>query len=163
MLAQYFDRTGRQLSREEACDADGILKDGIIARTRLTMRDGARDVPRFTNDDFQLHRPGFRSSSTCTPLSDGLARDAKAASYRDYNDYITQAYKKPVRADAAEQIEEDNADDDEIPADVMSRAATRNGQNDKRSISQRMKDHAERMNDIYAAVNRDLENEWRKR
>jgi hypothetical protein len=157
--AQYFDsRTGRTLRQDEACDECGILRDGVVQRIPMSARDSR--MPRFIDD--ALHRPGFRSSSIGT-LSDGLARDAKAASYRDYNDYITQAYKKPVRADAAEQIEEDNADDDEIPTDAMSRAATRNGQNDKRSISQRMKDHATRMNDIYASVSRDLENEWRRK
>ena len=60
---QYFSQDGRVLTEDEALGPGGIMRDGVICRTRLTMRDG---VP---------HRPGF--ASTGTTFNDWVGRDAK--------------------------------------------------------------------------------------
>jgi hypothetical protein len=126
LQAQYFDRHGRQLSREEACDRNGIMRDGIIARTRLVMRDG---------DPFALHRPGFRSSSSDSLFGDQLARDAKREANEAHRYYLENAWRNPTTRLAAVTDEEDDAV---------------NGDNDKRSIAQRVTDHQTNMDKVYA-------------
>jgi hypothetical protein len=181
---QYFDsRTGRRLRRDEACDARGVLRDGCILRTPMTARDGMPQVPRFTDTDLSLNRPGFRTAPG-TPLADTLARDARHEAYCDYDTALTNAWRKPSGkfADAAG---DDDEDDDVVclqcagTGEVNNRACPAcNGegylsaedaasysakQNDKRSVAQQMQDHKLRMASIYDAVNRDLEQEWRKK
>jgi hypothetical protein len=44
---QYFDRSGRQLSKREALEADGsTLRDGVSLRVHTTLRDGCPPSPR---------------------------------------------------------------------------------------------------------------------
>jgi hypothetical protein len=110
MQPQYFARDGRQLTEEEALK-NGILRDGVIKRVR--MNDGrVPAVPRFSDADFQLNRPGFRTASSDL-LGDHRARDDRREAYRDYENSLLNAYKKPARAtDAA--VEEDDGNDDEV-------------------------------------------------
>jgi hypothetical protein len=174
---QYFTHDGRLLSEREALDERGIMRDGVICRTRLTMRDGVQ------------HRPGF--ASTGTTFNDWVGRDAKREAYNDYIRDLESAYKtKPARADAAgDDLEED--DDDEIPCpqcegsgevgrgvvcprcygegflpgdDAMTQSATRSEREnaDKRTVAQKMRDHKANMERIYQDHARSLSEAWRK-
>jgi hypothetical protein len=189
MQAQYFSRDGAPLSAAQALDKDGILKDGVICRTRLTMRDGARDMPRFTDADLALCKPGFRGPNSSGTLNDYLARHDRRECYRDYNDQLTNAWRSPAKlTDAGEDLEDDGEDYENCErcqgtgevgrgvvcpdcggdgtisaADAKTHTSNERGNNDARSIQQKMHDHATRMNDIYADVSRDLEQEWRKK
>src|SRR5262249_10782345 len=71
MRAQYFTRDGRPLSEREAHDRHGMIRDGVIVRVPMQMRDSAAVDPRlrFTSacrvTDGQggvagLDRAGFR-------------------------------------------------------------------------------------------------------
>jgi hypothetical protein len=165
---QYFSRDGRLLSEREALDERGILRDGVICRTRLTMRDGVQ------------HHPGFASSGTT--FNDWVGRDAKRESYRDYDTALTNAWRKPSGklADAAAPEEED--DTDQIPCPECDGSGEIDGgvectrcggegsipamiratSNDKRSIDQIARDHARHMDQIYQNHARSLSEPWRK-
>ena len=85
MRTQYFTRDGRQLSDQEAHDRHGIIRDGVIVRVPMQMRDSAAVDPRlrFTSarrvtdgtgqGGLNLHRPGFRLA----------AGDARKTTVRD--------------------------------------------------------------------------------
>jgi hypothetical protein len=112
---RYFDRDGRELSKHEACDRNGVIKDGIVLRTRMQAMDAAprpllaRDagpmrvnptgsaqrsaspyllhVHDGTGDSgLAMHRPGFRV--TDAPLSDELQRARE-----DYLKDLTTAWR----------------------------------------------------------------------
>jgi len=143
MHAQYFDRSGRQLSEEEALGPGRILKDGIIARTRLTMRDGA------------MHRPGFRRSRSDVLFGDQLASDAKREANEAHRHYLENAWRNPITklADATE--DEDDA------ADAMV-SATHNEQNDdKRSVARIMADHQRTMQSVYDSYSSEISQAWK--
>ena len=104
---EYFRRDGQPLPREQALDRNGIIRDGVVARTRMTMRDSAN---RFTDgrsfwdanrasllvtDAAALggtkgNQPGFRVADA--PIN---AQD-RAAAYRAYEDDLTNAWKGNV-------------------------------------------------------------------
>jgi hypothetical protein len=152
MLQQYFDhRTGRQLREDEALE-NGFLRDGVVQRVRMTARDSR--MPTFF--DAALHRPGYRGPRSSGTLNDYLARDDRRSVYNDYENSLVNSWRTPVRTDAVEEDLED--DQNEVNATRNEREKT-----DKRTVAQQMQDHATRMNDIYTAVARDLEQEWRKR
>jgi hypothetical protein len=79
---------GRNIMRrptiDDAFDEHGMLKDGRIARVRMSMKDAMkmRDRPTF---DAAKHRPGFR-------LGDGKLNDARRAAYIEYENWITNRW-----------------------------------------------------------------------
>jgi hypothetical protein len=101
---EYFRRDGQPLSREQALDPRGILRDGVIARTRMQMRDSAS---RFTDGrsfwdanrasllvtdarafgGTEGNKPGFRILDSAVNAQD------RANAYRDYEDDLTNAWK----------------------------------------------------------------------
>jgi hypothetical protein len=110
---QFF-RNGIEITRRDAHDDRGILRDGVVARTRMTARDSAS---RFHITDgngdggVALCRPGFRQLRSDDQLGDQLTRDSKREAYRDYQDRMSNAWRTPGKhADNAEEN-----DDDEIP------------------------------------------------
>jgi hypothetical protein len=159
-----------------------VLEDGVIIRT--IARDG---MPRFSNDAFARNRPGFRSgASSGSWLDDYFIRDRRREAYRDYNDQLTNAWRRP-RADAAAPEEED---DDEIPCpqcegtgevgngidcprcygegtlpgdDAMSHSATRNEREtgDRRSVAQQVRDHQRRMQTVYDTYSAEISQAWK--
>jgi hypothetical protein len=105
---QYFDRTGRPLSKREACEADGkTLRDGISMRIPAHLADHA---PRFADarafwDANNLRvtdaraiggvegcKPGFRVSDS--PIN----RQAIADAYADFEWYLNNAYRDAAPA-----------------------------------------------------------------
>ena len=152
MLQQYFDRaTGRQLTAAEAL-IDGILRDGVVQRVRMSARDSR--MPHFTNDDFRLNRPGFRSGNDGT-LDDYLMRDGVCSAYLDYENSLINAYKKPFRADAA-------ADDGEGSLSAEDAATYRAKQDgDKRSLAQQVRDHQHAMQSVYNSYAEELSQAWK--
>jgi hypothetical protein len=104
--AQYFSRDGRPLSAAEALDRNGAIRDGVIARVRMTDSarqrftdarsywDANKDALRVT-DMWALGggegcRPGFRVLDA--PLNQQAMRDARAAYVRD----LESAYLNPT-------------------------------------------------------------------
>jgi hypothetical protein len=125
-----------------------------VQKVRMVARDSK--MPRFTNDDYALHRPGFRTASSGTTFNDQLdgwfGRDAKREANKAYEDALVNAWRKPVRPDAA-------GDDT-----AMTHNAHRNEREnaDKRSIGQQMRDHRRVMDEVCAAHARDLETAWKR-
>ena len=58
-MEQFFTKSGRPISAHEALDSNGIMRDGVISRTRLSMRDHDSNGPTRIVDG-AMHRPGFR-------------------------------------------------------------------------------------------------------
>ena len=103
---EYFRRDGQPLSREQALDRNGCIKDEVVARTRMTMRDSAS---RFTDgrqfwdanrasllvtDAAALggtkgNQPGFRVLDSAVNAQD------RADAYRAYEDDLTNAWRTP--------------------------------------------------------------------
>lgn len=100
---RYFDRRGRELSKAEAFDHRGLIRDGVILRTRLSAMDNRsvghnRGPMRITdaagNAGLALQRPGFR----CLLEDDASAHAravARAVAYRDYEKSLCDQYKSP--------------------------------------------------------------------
>jgi hypothetical protein len=186
MHAQYFDRSGRQLDEHEALE-DGVLKSGVVMRTRMMARDSK--MPRFTNEDYALHRPGFRSNSNDTPLDFALTRDAKIDAYAAHRDYLENSWRHPAKLGDAAGDDDDT--DAQVPcaecygrgendgvecfrcggdgyinvATAMSHNSRRNereNNNDRRTVQQKMRDHKANMDRIYSDYSRELSEAWRK-
>jgi hypothetical protein len=74
-MEQFFTRGGQPIPEREALDRNGIMRDGVIARTRMTMRDSI--APRYLRvtdaGGGSLHRPGFRlpAADSRITLDDG--------------------------------------------------------------------------------------------
>jgi hypothetical protein len=93
---KYFDRRGRELSRDEALH-NGILKDGVSLRVHMNARDSARtfwDAHRasvvVTDADMTAssgNRPGWRIADS------DFGRAARDAAYAAYERRLTSAYK----------------------------------------------------------------------
>jgi hypothetical protein len=174
MLQQYFDsRTGRQLDESEAME-NGILKSGCIMRTPMTARDSK--MPRFTRDDYAMHRPGFRTGGTS--FNDWEGRDAKREANKAYENALVNAWRKPAKLDAAARDDEDEDDQNpegdgsgeidggaECPrygGEGVVPAMVRATRNDERSIAQIARDHKAHMDAIYQDHARELSQMWRK-
>jgi hypothetical protein len=102
---QYFTRDGRELKEHEALDHRGIIRSGVVMRTRLMMIDGdsvqraiarSRNAAHLTdaagNTGSAMHRPGFR----CL-LQDDVGERAKEEAHIEYDRMIRDAYKAPNR------------------------------------------------------------------
>ena len=48
MQAQYFTRDGRRIPKHQAVDARGVIRDGVVMRTRMMLRDSTPRL-RFTD------------------------------------------------------------------------------------------------------------------
>jgi hypothetical protein len=163
--AEYYDRQGRALSRELALDRNGIIRDGVISRIRMTARDGAAhgfkdasftDAHQFwdINRDSLLvtdahalggtegNRPGFRV------LDAPVNRQAINDAYRAYEDDLVNAYKNPGPRGRSNP---------ETDTRTESRA-----REPSLSLDQLRADHARNMEPIYAQYAQDLQNAWRK-
>jgi hypothetical protein len=106
MHPQFYDRQGRRIPEHEARDRNGIIRDGVVMRTRMMARDGAPHL-RFTDarqfwdrhKDTLLvtdaralggtegNKPGFRI------LDSPLNRQAVNDAYRAYEDDLTNAWR----------------------------------------------------------------------
>jgi hypothetical protein len=86
------------LDEDDAFDEDGLLKDGHVARVRMSMKDAMsmRDCPRVTDafGNRPGHKPGFIVSN------DARQRDARAQAYADYERDLARAYKDQPPAGA---------------------------------------------------------------
>jgi hypothetical protein len=110
---QYFDRSGRPLSKRDACEADGkTLRDGISMRIPAHLADHA---PRFSDarafwdsnkasllvvdarriGGSEGNKPGFRV------LDNDLGRAEREAAYREHEAYLRDAWRNPPPRDAA--------------------------------------------------------------
>jgi hypothetical protein len=129
----------------------------------MMMRDGARDMPRFTDADYALHRPGYRGSDhgTSSSFGDYLLRDERPSAYLDYIHDLETAYLRP-RTDAAGDDLEDDAAEVAVSGDnAMIHGAIRNDDNDKRSIGQRMRDHQRHMQSVYNSYAEEISQAWK--
>jgi hypothetical protein len=135
-----FFRNGREITEQEARDEQGLLRDGCSARVAMTARDsGSRLRLTDGNGDagLALLRPGFRRLR-----DDNFGDAAKRAANLEYKNRVSNAWRG----------------EGSPPAD----ATTAMPHEDRRSIADIAVDHRRNMDQIYAAVNRDLENSWRR-
>src|SRR5271165_2511626 len=87
---QYVTRDGRPLKEDDALDRHGIIRNGVVMRTSMTMldhdnerlADSARRAALVTDGagSSSFHRPGFRMQ-----LGDKAGNAAKEASLATYN------------------------------------------------------------------------------
>ena len=172
---------------DEAFDERGVLRDGQRLRVPLTLMDGidpmqqavARESLRVTDGQggvAGLHRPGFRIFATDATSEAMRARDA---AYRDYEQSLTTAYKNPVgfggdpsirglsKRGSVRQREggtgmldcEENAEDIVRDAARHTKSAHRR---DYHTPEQMMRDHQNKMADIYDKLDHELSETWRR-
>jgi hypothetical protein len=166
--AEHFSRDGKRLSRAEALDERGIIRDGVIARTRMTMRDSAHrftDARRFwdANRDTLLvtdaralggtegNKPGWRVADS--PINQQAIADAHAA----YEDDLVNAWKNPLGFGSIEQRGSQERDPDTTDGWPLEFRRSADG-----SITQMMQDHRRRMDQLYADYERELTQAWRR-
>jgi hypothetical protein len=118
-------RTNRRFEDDDAFDENGILRDGAVARVRMTMRDSVDDDPlspgelarRMQMADaerrrrgpvvtdaagdslFGLRKPGFRylqGGSAQDQRRHQALRDAAAQAYRDAREHNENAWRVPL-------------------------------------------------------------------
>lgn len=186
---EYFRRDGQPLSREQALDRNGIIRDGVIARTRMQMRDSAN---RFTDgrsfwdanrasllvtDAAALggtkgNQPGFRVADA--PIN---AQD-RADAYRDYEDDLVNAWKGSAPPGAYPYTAA--AEGTSCTVNGRPGHLVRNGNwlvcepstsgddvtSDRRSVDRMTLDqmrasHQQNMDKIYNQITHELENAWR--
>jgi hypothetical protein len=106
-VIKHFYYNGRPITADEALDADGAIRDGVVLRVPMFMRDGrlnpsitplqqeiATHRGRLTDaagstDRFTFSRPGYRI------LHDVVAREARETAYQRYEDELVNAWKAP--------------------------------------------------------------------
>jgi hypothetical protein len=165
-----------QTNEDDAFDERGLLKDGHVARVRMTMRDAMRMRERSQIHDgrggplnMAGHRPGFL-------LSDSNKRAIQPA-YMDHENYLQNAWKRdaappgsyPYRPD----LEGSGCTVDGRPG-VLVRSAENSdwlvcqptkqsfsGSNNPEPASDSVRDHRRRMAELYAARDAEDANAWR--
>jgi hypothetical protein len=147
--AQYFDRrTGRELSAMEAL-SDGVLKDGVSMRVRMTARDGA---PRFSDarSYWDQHRPGFRV------LDNNLGRQAIADAHAAYVHDLENAYKTATMRGSGDES-------DALPQGELEQLTTATSDRRTVDVDAIAANHRHNMQRLYDAYARELSEAWRKR
>jgi len=108
------------------CDEDaelfenGALRDGKTWRVPLYMCDSLQksvaqsfaDV-QLTDEQLALHRPGYRVGAT-----DASARDAKQAAQDEYLNWLTNAWRNPMRNSTGEIIGTPDQTQDVMTTDI---------------------------------------------
>jgi flagellar biosynthesis GTPase FlhF len=170
-------------------DERGLLVDGGRYRASVTMLDSApvRDTPRRpligdgTTDQRQLglHKPGWRvpAQDARTPLLRSVFGDAqRQAAYDAYDERLENQWRGDAVGDAAQdarrkrsvkydprgrleqtvETEEETDDDDELERQ------TSDHRRDHRTVAQMMRDHQNKMADIYDKLDHELSETWRR-
>jgi hypothetical protein len=106
-VIKHFYYNGRRITADEALDADGAIRDGVVLRVPMFMRDGhlnpsmtplQQEVATYrgrltdasgSTDQFAFSRPGYRI------LHDAAAREARETAYQRYEDELVNAWKAP--------------------------------------------------------------------
>lgn len=116
-MPQYFTKQGKRISEDEAKDERGIVRDGVIVRTRLTDGAGRQrfvDARKFWNaerDPLVItdagatatlgNRPGWRVADA--PIN----RDARLSAYQDAEEFARSAWRTGFGTKLYDQIETD--------------------------------------------------------
>jgi hypothetical protein len=185
MAKHSYHREGREISEHEALDHNGMLRDGVAVRVRMTMRDAAAHRPGFrpartmqqprvdaaqywrdnknclvvhdgSGNALGLHKPGFRM------LDNDFGATAKAAAYHAYQSDVERAYLT-FGSDPREIDDDYENSVDHIAADAQTDTESigRN-RTDGRSVNQIAADHQRRMSKIYDVIDAELSQAWRK-
>ena len=99
-MTTRYRRRGRDVTEDEALDADGILRDGFSVSVPMTMRDSVqRAVAQNLHDghgnrDMVGHRPGF--------IMDANANDARQRAYDEYDRAKATEYLGDARREGRE-------------------------------------------------------------
>jgi hypothetical protein len=188
--AQYFDtRTGRELSKWDATDDNGILRDGCTIRVKTMLRDSAgtrRRVVDAYNKPYGLNQPGFRTFRSSDGLDTTLDSVAKADAYPEHERYLNAAWKRGATAPVLRQPTADTLSTDErVCPDCGGDGFDKDGSACPRcggegtvdddddvgdaaakpaarmTIDAMQRSHGHRMDRIYDRIEHDLQNAWR--
>jgi hypothetical protein len=154
----------------EIINGKKVLRDGHKVTVPLRLRDAMRDRPRIRDGRGNApgHKPGFL-------ISDANA-DAKRRAYADYERDLANAYKDQPSAGAyplTAAAEGSACTIDGWPGTLQRRGDWLvcvpnkqsfnggNGGDDPDAASDSIKDHRQRMAQLYSAYDADLQNKWR--
>jgi hypothetical protein len=176
----------RQQHQHNDEDDHGVLKDGQRLRVPMYAMDSvqkaiAREALRVTDGSGGtqgLHRPGFRIPTT------DADDDAVCAAHADYQRELCDSWKKPVGfggdpsiTGAGEHGQQGSREGDPCMRDGLA-GVLRMGAaglycdigddepddaSDNRSVQQIIRDHQERMSDVYAAHDAEISQAWRRK
>jgi hypothetical protein len=160
---QYFDRTGRALSKREAFEADGsTLRDGVHLRVPSHLADHA---VRFT-DLGSGNRPGWRTADS------DLGRAARDAAARDHERRLNDSWKSKAQRDAEKLCPDCNGDGDIDGEDCETCLGTGEIDTDDadNGASPRVRpvtadavaNHQQNMARVYDQIASDLSQQWRR-
>jgi hypothetical protein len=172
-----------QTNGEDPFDERGLLKDGHVARVRMTMRDGkpTRELERPRVTDSFGRRPGNRPGFIVD--ANRAARDAKARAYAAYelelgNRWRTRDDDPPTGAGSHGPIGQREGDlctingfagvlrpgpDGKLVCVVTNNKQSFNGSNgDDNPASDSIGDAKQRLAELYAARDAEDANAWRR-
>jgi hypothetical protein len=176
----------------EVVNGKKILRDGRKYRVPTKLMDGANQRPRVTDatgdSGLGLHKPGFRGASDSKEQA--IAAAKRIAAYDEYERTLTSAYKQDAVDDEDEmlcprcggsRLAENGRDecpvcngDGSVPSDyegnedeAFDNAPTHHEglgapRTDSRSVEQMMRDHQNKMADIYDKLDHTLSEAWRR-
>src|SRR5262245_56776615 len=106
-VIKHFYYNGRRITADEALDADGAMRDGVVLRVPMFMRD-SRFNPSITplQQEVAIHRGRLTDAAGSTDIlafsrpgyritHDAAAREAREDAYQRYEDELVNAWKAP--------------------------------------------------------------------
>ena len=89
---KYYDQKGNEITRDQAVDEHGTLRDGCSCRVPAHLRDGRPDRARYLidsrEDPLWFSRPGFRIADD----NNSYERDAVDIAYREVEERNARAW-----------------------------------------------------------------------
>lgn len=155
--ALYY-RDGRQITEEEALNANGAIRDHVTIRVPLTMRDSLSPLQRAiaastardakftdgrTNDPTALNRPGWR-------IRVGDNRQAIKDALAEYQSELVNRWRKPKQETSHDALTEHESYEAPHRADA-------------RTLDQMVRDHRVNMQQLHAMYDAEISQMWRPR
>ena len=176
MSKHTYSRNGRPISEDEALDRKGALRDGVSMHVPHRLRDSDTGLSAMFTDgtsDGGGNRPGFR-------LRIGDNRKAQNDAISAYDKEISNRWKcgdgqQVCSSCSGSGIDPDDPDDSCIDCggsgvtnidngyEQSAGEAFQNTAADKRTVDQRVKDHARNMARIYDAYDQNLGQMYRSK
>jgi hypothetical protein len=145
-----------QTNIDDAFDERGLLKDGHVARVRMTLKDGAHPRLHDGRGGQVGCRPGF--------LVSDVGHEAKAEALWEYENWLTNRWRdqRPRDQQEGQSCTTSGGDPGTLQwrdGDLVCVA----DDDEPDAASDSVKDHKQKMAQLYSNYDRELANAWRRR